>query len=398
MRRFLLPAIATLALLSLLTWAFLPRALVVETAAVETRPLTVEVTEDGEARIREVFTLSAPLAGKLQRIALHAGDSVTEGQTVARIGPAAPALLDARSRAVAEAAVAAAGAAVDLATAQVTQAEAALDYARTEADRSRALFDRAALSKRLLDNANLALLTAGATLQSARANLAVRQQELQSARAVLGTATPATEDCCNIPTPVAGRILRVLTENEQVVQPGTPILEIGDPANLEVVVNLLSRDAVRVIEGAPATIRAWGGADIPARVDRIEPAAVTKVSALGIEEQRVEVILSLTGDPAAWRGLGHGFRVVAGITVWQGEGVLSVPVAALFRDGSDWAVYTLRDGRARMQRVALGERNDTFAQVQDGLAAGDSVILHPGDAIAEGVRVTSPAPATPTDG
>ena len=389
MPRYLLPALATLALLAALTWAFLPRPLAVETATVEPRPLTVELVEDGEARIREVFTLSAPIAGQLQRIALHAGDAVTEGQTVARIGPAPPALLDARSRAVAEAAVAAAEAAVDLAAAQVTQAQAALDYAQTEADRSRALFDRAALSRRLLDNANLAQLTAGAALQSARASLAVRQQELQSARAVLGTGPTATDDCCDIPTPVAGRILRVLTEDEQVVQAGTPILDIGDPARLEVVVNLLSRDAVRVAEGAPATIRGWGGADIPARVERIEPAAVTEISALGIEEQRVETILTLTGDPAAWRGLGHGFRVIAGITVWQGQDVLSVPVPALFRDGSDWAVYTLRNGRARLQRIALGERNDAFAQVLDGLAAGDRVLLHPGDAIADGTRVSS---------
>jgi len=395
MPRHLLPGLAALALAGLLLWAFLPRPAPVELAEVAPRTVTVRIDEEGEARIREVFTVSAPIAGRLERIAFHAGDPVAAGQVVARIGPAAPALLDARSRAVAEAAVSAAAAAVDLAQAQVRQAQAALDFARAEAERSRALYERAALSKRLLDNAILAQLTAEAAVQSANASLAVRQRELESARAVLagGGGSGAADCCIGVETPVAGTILRVLTEDEQVVPPGTPIMEIGDPANLEVVVQLLSRDAVRVTPGAGAVIRGWGGPDLPATVDRIEPAAVTKVSALGIEEQRVEVVLSLTGDAQDRQGLGHGFRVIAGIRVWQGTDVLSVPVGALFRDGSDWAVYAVQDGRARLRRITLGERDDANAQVLDGLAQGDRVILHPGDAMADGLRVTADPPA-----
>jgi HlyD family secretion protein len=183
-------------------------------------------------------------------------------------------------------------------------------------------------------------------------------------------------------------VLRVLTEDEQVVQTGTPIMEIGDPANLQVVVHLLSRDAVRVQAGAKAQITGWGGAPLAALVARVQPVAVPKTSALGIEERRVEVVLDLQGDPASWHLLGHGFRVIAAITVWRGEDVLAVPVGALMRDGADWAAYVVRGGRAQMQIITLGERDETMAQVLTGLASGDQVILHPSDSISSGTRVT----------
>lgn len=388
MRRFV-PVLVALPVVALAVWAFIPRPVEVSTARVEPRTFEVAVEEEGEARIRDVFTVSATIAGKLRRITLHAGDPVFAQKTVvAVIGPAAPALLDARARAVAEAAVAAAQAAVDLARAQLTQAEATLDYAASEARRSQALYERSAISERVLDNAVLAQRTAQAALDSARANLAVRERELESAAAVLGAAETSNGDACcvDLVAPVSGRVLRVLTESEQVVQSGTPILEIGDPANLEIQVDLLSRDAVRVREGAEATITGWGGPPIPARVERIEPSATTKVSALGIDEQRVEVVLTLRGNPNDWRLLGHGFRVIARIGLWRGENVLSIPVGALFRDGSDWATFVLRDGRARLQVITLGERNDDLAQVLTGLAAGDRVVLHPSDLIADGVR------------
>lgn len=390
MRRMVLPVIVAVAAAGLLVWAFLPRPVAVETGEVALRSLVVEIEEEGEARIREVFVVSAPIAGRMQRIALHPGDSVTAGETVvARIGPAAPALLDARSRAVAEAAVAAAQAAVELARAQLAQAEAGRDFALAEAARSQALFERAALSRRVLDNAILARRTAEAAVASAEANLAMRERERDSAVAVIAAgAGGAAESCCiEVVTPVSGRILRVLAENEQLVQGGMPVLEIGNPGNMEVVVDLLSRDAVRVVEGAAARVTGWGGEPLPARVERIEPAAEVKVSALGIEERRVRVILALTGDAEARAALGHGFRALAAIEVWRGEEVLAVPVGALFRDGPDWAVYVLRDGRALLQRIVLGERNADLAQVLDGLAPGDRVILHPGDGLAGGRRV-----------
>lgn len=393
MRRLIL-AIAVLALLAGVVWAFLPRPVEVEVASIAPRTIQVIVAEEGEARIREVFTISATIGGKLRRIDLHAGDPVFAQKTVvAVIGPAAPALLDARARSVAEATRSAARSAVDLAVAQMAQAEAALEFKAAEAVRSRALFERSAISQRVLDTATLEQRTAQAAFDSAKANLAVRQRELESTEAVLGTGDPyGAEACClDIIAPVSGRVLRVLTENEQVVLPGTPIMEIGNPGNLEVTVDLLSRDAVRVRVGSDAQITGWGGASIAARVERIEPSARTRVSALGIDEQRVRVILNLRGDPADWRLLGNGFRVIAQINLWEGDGVLSVPVGALFRDGSDWATYVVQDGRAQLQIITLGERNESFAQVLSGVKAGDQVILHPSDRVADGAAVSSPS-------
>ena len=388
MRRSLL-ALAALIILGLVIWAFVPGPITVELARVAPATIDVVVEEEGEARIREVYTVSATIAGKLGRITLHAGDVVVADKTiVAAIGPAAPALLDARSRAIAQAGVAAASAAVDLASAQLAQAQATQAFMDTEARRAAQLFDKAALSERGLDNALLQQKTAAAAVDSARANLAVRGRELDSAKAALDPEGGVTECCVNLTAPVSGQVLRVLTEDEQVVQPGTPIMEIGDPANLQVVVHLLSRDAVRVQAGAKAQITGWGGPPLAAVVARVEPVAVPKTSALGIEERRVEVVLDLQGDPASWRLLGHGFRVIAAITVWRGQDVLAVPVGALMRDGADWASYVVRGGRAQMQIITLGERDETMAQVLTGLASGDQVILHPSDRITNGTRVT----------
>lgn len=388
MRR-LIPIAAVLAVLAFLVWAFLPRAVEVELADVVPRPLEVVVEEEGEARIREVFTVSATIAGKLQRIGLHAGDGVSEGEPVASIGPAAPVLLDSRARAVAEAAAAAAQAATELARAQLAQAEASRDFAQGEANRAVALFQKGAMSARAHDTAIREQRTAEAAVASAVANLAVREKELESALAMLRPDAPGNgSSCCvDILAPVSGKVLRVLTESEQVVQPGTPILELGDPGNLEIVVELLSRDAVRVAEGAAATVSGWGGPSVAAQVERVEPSAVTRVSALGIDEQRVTVVLRLTGAPDDWQGLGHGFRVIARIALWREEGVLTIPVGALFRDGPDWATYVVRDRRAEVQRIVLGERNEDYAQVLEGLAAGDRVILHPSDQVVPGVSV-----------
>lgn len=390
MRRLIL-AIAVLALLAGIVWAFMPRPVEVDVADIAPRTIEVAVTEEGEARIREVFTVSASIGGKLRRIDLHAGDPVFAQKTVvAVIGPAAPALLDSRARSVAEATKSAAQSAVELARAQMAQSEAALEFMTSEADRSAALYERAAISKRVLDAAVLEKKTAYAALDSAKANLAVRARELESAEAVLGTGDPygAAFCCVDIIAPVSGRVLRVLSENEQVVQPGAPIMEIGNPGNLEIAVDLLSRDAVRVREGSEAQITGWGGAPIAARVERIEPSARTKVSALGIDEQRVGVILNLRGDPADWQLLGHGFRVIAHINLWKGVGVLSIPVGALFRDGSDWATYVVQDGRAQLHILTLGERNESFAQVLSGVKAGDQVILHPSDLVADGITIS----------
>ena len=390
MRRAILLLLA-LATLGLAVWALMPRPVEVEVATVTARTITVTVTEEGEAEIREVFTVSAPIAGRMQRIGLHAGDAVTAGDAVAMLGPVAPALLDARSRAVAEAGLAAAEAAVELAKAQLAQAEAALAFRVTEADRSIALFDRGAIPRHQLDFALLERDTATALVDSARATAAMRARERDSAAAVLDGVGAGAEQACCVPVtaPVSGRVLRVLTEDDQVVAAGTPLLALGDPGDLVLRVDLLSRDAVRVRPGAPTLITGWGGPDLVAEVAQIEPTAVTRTSALGIDEQRVEVVLRLTGDPKDWQGLAHGYRVVAQISVLTVQDALAIPIGALFRDGADWATFVVRDNRARIQTIVLGERDDTHSQVLEGLKPGDQVILHPSDRVLDGTAVAA---------
>jgi HlyD family secretion protein len=371
-----------------LAWAFWPRPLAVETATIALRDISVAVEEEGKSRIREMFTVSAPITGQVLRIDLHPGDAVVQGETVVvSLRPAAPGLLDARLKRVAEAAAASARASVGLAAAEVKQAEAQLTFIRTELDRAERLSRQGTISDRALDKARLDVSTAAAALDSARASLDVRQKELERAEAALIENGSSEGPCCTeIRAPVTGRILRVLTESEQVVPAGTPLMEIGDPGDVEIVVDVLSRDAVEIRPGAKAVIDNWGGPPLPATVQRVEPSAVTKISALGIEEQRVAVVLDLNGTQGQ-DALGDGFRVVARITVWEGKNLVAVPVAALFRQGGDWAVYVVANGQAELRLVELGRRNGALAEVKAGLAAGDVVVLHPSDQMADGVAV-----------
>ena len=392
LRRIIL-IIILLAAAAGLIWAFWPRPLVVETEAIAARDITVAVEEEGKSRIREVFAVSAPIAGQVLRNNLHPGDEVVKDDTVVvSIRPAAPGLLDARLKRVAEAAAASARASVGLAEAEVKQAEAQLTFIKTELDRAERLSRQGTISDRALDKARLDVATAAAALDSAKASLTVRERELQRAEAALIENEASEGPCCtDIKAPVTGRILRVLAESEQVVQAGTPLLEIGDPKDIEIIAEVLSRDAVEIRPGAAAVIDNWGGPPLNATVRRVDPSAVTKVSALGIEEQRVPVILDLADSPEAG-SLGDGFRVVARITVWEGKGRVAVPVAALFRQGGDWAVYTVADGQAALRLVQLGRRNAAFAEVTSGLDVGDTVILHPSDQMADGVAVTPAMP------
>ncbi len=396
MLRRLLTVLIAIAVAGAAAWALWPRPVAVETAAVARQAIEVAVEEEGKSRIREVFTVSAPSSGQMLRVNLHAGDEVVKGETiVASIRPADPGLLDARTRRVAEAAIDAARAAVDLAAAEVRQSEAQLAFAKSELERATSLVRRGTISERAFEKAKLDVESAEAALESVKASQMVRRRELERAEAALieddGGGGGST--CCiEVRAPVSGRVLRVLTESEQVVQAGTPLVEIGDPADIEIVAELLSRDAVQIREGAPALIEGWGGPPLRASVDRIDPSAVTKVSALGIEEQRVSVVLRLDGKPGDWAALGHGFRVVARITLWKGEGLVSVPIGALFRQGADWAAYAVEDGVARLRLLELGVRNADVAEVKAGLAEGDIVILHPSDQVADGVSVNAQVP------
>lgn len=389
MLRRLFTILILLAVAAALAWAFWPRPIPVETAEISRHDIRVTVEEEGKSRIREVFTVSSPISGQVLRTNLHAGDEVVKDETViASIRPAAPGLLDARLKRVAEAAAAAASASVGLAEAEVKQAEAQLTFLKTELARAERLSRQGTISERALDKARLDVDTAAATLDSAKASLTVRQRELQRAEAALIETGASEGPCCTeIKAPETGRILRVLAESEQVVQAGTPLIEIGDPTDIEIVTDVLSRDAVQIAPGAEAMIDNWGGPPLQAKVRRVEPSAVTKVSALGIEEQRVSVILDLESSEPESAALGNGFRVVARITLWEGKNLLAAPVAALFRQGGDWAAYAVAGGKAVLRKLDLGARNDSWAEVKGGLAAGEQVILHPSDQMTDGLAV-----------
>ena len=244
-----------------------------------------------------------------------------------------------------------------------------------------------------MERARIDVDTRRAAVARAKSNLEVHKRELESGQARLIGPEEAWKGevpvgcCVTVRSPVSGRVLRLIQESERVVLPGTPLVDIGDPGNLELVVEYLSTDAVKVREGAKATVEGWGGAPLTAKVTRVEPAGFTKVSALGIEEQRVRVILELLNAGEAVERLGHEFRVVVKIQVYDSAKALRVPISALFRKADSWAVFTVERGRARSVPVAIGQRNTTFAEVVRGLAEGAVVLLHPSDRIAEGVRV-----------
>jgi HlyD family secretion protein len=391
-KRMMLAGLAV-AVAAAFAYALAPRPAEIDSATVQRGDLRVTADEEGRTRIREIYSVSAPTAGRIRRITLHPGDEVRKDETVvATIEPAVPSFLDVRARRELEALVAAAEAAVNLADAEVRQAEVELGFAQADLQRARSLIQRDVVSQRNLQRAEADFETRKAAVARAVAGRDLRRRELDSARARLigpdnaaATATPA--GCCvPILAPANGRVLRILKESEQVVQQGVPILEIGDPADIEIVVELLSTDAVRIAPGAAATIDGWGGPPLPARVLRIDPAGFKKVSALGIEEQRVEVVLTPDGSPQQRARLGHDFHVFSRIEVTTRRDAILLPLGALFRTGDRWTVYVFSEGRARLRRVEIGERNTHAAEVMAGLEPGERVILHPSDRVGDGVR------------
>jgi HlyD family secretion protein len=376
-----------------LLWVFRPSAVAVDLVEVARGPLAVSVSDEGETRVRDMYVVSAPVTGHLRRIDLEAGDSVVADQTVvAQIEPSDPTFLDVRSAAEARAGVDAAAAARTHAEAQVRRAQAELEFAQSELERIRALARSHTVSENDLDSAERRAKTTDAALAEARAELKVRQSEYQVARARL--MPPASRrgasgcDCVSVYSPVSGDVLQVLTESEGVVQSGAPLVEIGDPDKLEIVVDLLSADAVRVRPGQRAIIEAWGGTrPLEGVVRRVEPFGFTKVSALGIEEQRVNVVIDIREPRQQWERLGHGYRVEPRIVLWESRDVLKVPLSALFRQGQQWAVFVAQDRRAVLRPVDIGHENGLEAEVVSGLEAGERVVLHPGDRVSPGARL-----------
>jgi HlyD family secretion protein len=395
LKRLLFWAPFALVLAVALAWLFRPAAVAVDLVTVDRGPLAVSISDEGETRVRDVYSVSAPVPGRMRRVELEVGDEVVADRTVvARIEPSDPSFLDVRSAAEARAGVDAAAAARVHAEAQVRRAQAELEFANAEFARIRELARSHTVSANDLDAAQRRARTAEAALAEARAERKVRESEYQVARARLVTPATARQrtadcDCVTVYSPVSGTVLRIVTESEGVVPSGAPLVEVGNPDQLEIVVDLLSADAVRVVPGQRVVIEAWGGDQpLAGKVRRIEPFGFTKVSALGIEEQRVNVRIDIEDPRERWQRLGHGYRVEPRIMLWEADDVLRVPLSALFRQGDRWAVFVERDGRAELRQVDIGQENGLEAEVRSGLEPGERVVLHPGDRVAPGARLT----------
>jgi HlyD family secretion protein len=386
--RVVLP-LAGLALLAALLWLVLrEEPLAVETAPVAGGPFTATVAEDGQTRVRHRHTVSAPVAGRVLRPSLRPGDAVAAGDVVAEMLPADPAPLDPRARREAEQRVAVAEALVAEAVARRERADAEAAQAQADAERARTLAARGVVAEQQAERAVLAALAAARDARAAALRLDAARHEAGQARIALwrgAEANGAPRERIEIRAPAAGRVLRVQQESEAVVAAGTPLMDIADPADLEVVVELLTTDAVALPPGAEASIEAWGGPrPLAARLRLAEPGGFTRVSALGVEEQRVRVVLDLLAPHEQRPTLGDGFRVTARIVTEHRPRALLVPVHALFRRGADWAVFVVANGRAEERRVELAARNDRVAVVQRGLAEGERVVLFPPAALADG--------------
>ena len=388
LRRHWRAAMVALVVAGLAVVAFWPETMEVDVASVTKGPLRVTVDEDGETRVRERFVVSAPVAGKLQRIQLEPGDPVTRGRTVvARIAPAEASLIDPRTRSELTAAIEAARAALGESEAERDRAAATLERAQTALRRQETLVAAGASARDDLEAAQTTVRTAGSAVRAAEFAVDRARRELQGAQARL-TAPPSSGRVVTVLAPVDGMVLKRLRESETVVPVGEALVEIGDPKQLEIVADLLSTDAVRVPPGARVLIERWGGGHtLDGRVRRVEPSGFLKVSALGVEEQRVNVIVDFAQPEAAARALGDAYRVEVRVVVADVADALKVPVGTLFRRGNDWAAFVVESGRARLQIVQVGERNNEEAQITSGLSAGQEVVLHPPDTLVDGARI-----------
>jgi len=374
-----------------LAYGFMPRAVPVDVAEVKRAPLAVTVEEEGKTRVRERYTVSAPVAGYVRRIGLDAGDAVKAGQMLAVIEPARAVALDPRTRAQAQAQASAARAALAVAEENARAAAAAAQLARQERVRAESLRQSNFVSAQALDVAITAEARARAADQGAQHAVRVARFDLETALAAVagtGRLKNGGADVVQGRAPADAHVLRLLQKSEGAVAAGQPLLEIGDPASLEVEVEVLSTHAVKIAPGSKVILDRWGGErPLEGRVRVVEPSGFTKISALGVEEQRVRVIVDFSSPREAWARLGDGYRVEARFVLWEGKDVLQLPTSALFRQGEGWAAFVIDGRRARLVPVGIGQRAGLATEVAAGLKAGDRVVAHPDETIKDGVRV-----------
>jgi HlyD family secretion protein len=373
-------------------WFLMPRPVPVETVAVTRGHFAATVDEDGKTRVRERYVVAAPLAGRLTRVALKAGDKVASDDVIATIMPPPAPLLDPRSRREAEERLGTAEAARERSRATVERAQAQAGQAKTDLDRTLTLVAQGAATVQARERAELVQRVADRDLRAAEFQDHAVAHEVDQAKALLaryqdGADTPIER--WNITAPVSGVVQKVVQESETVVPSGAPLLEIGDPRDLEIVTDVLSVDAVEIRPGADVAIEHWGGPGVlSGRVRRIEPAAFTKVSTLGVEEQRVNVLIDVLSPREQWAGLGDGYQADTRITVFTRDDIEIIPAGALFRRGDVWSVYVAADGRAQLRTVDLERRSGRFAAVRKGLTQGEQVIVYPSDQVSPGVRIS----------
>jgi HlyD family secretion protein len=393
-KRIVVWAVIGLLIVAGVIYAFVPRALTVDLITVEPGPMIVTVDEEAETRIHDVFVMSAPVAGHMRRIEIHVGDEVVANETVlAQIEPSDSQFLDPRSEAQARAAVQAAESARALARARIEEAAAEHEYAIAERRRAKELIVDGTISERDADAAERAYKMSRASLATAQAALQMSEFELQQAQAQLLSPAETQVDredcaCVTVTAPVSGQVLRIVNPSERVVA-SDALVEIGNAQDLEIVADYLSTDAVLIEVGQSVIVDNWGGSvPLEGVVRRVEPFGFKKISALGIEEQRVNVIIDFKSPVEALAKLGHGYQVESRVVLWEEASALFVPLTALFREQDSWALFVVENGRAALRQVEIGRRNNLNAQVVSGLANGDRVILHPSDRILHGVRVT----------
>ena len=382
-----------LATAALVVWAVMPGAVPVEIAPVTKGKFVASVDEDGKTRVRERYVVAAPLAGRLGRIRFKVGDRIKVDDAVAAITPSPAPLMDPRTRQEVGERLGAAEANLERARAVVERSRAQSNQANTDLKRTQTLADRGAATAQALEHAELAVRLADRDLRAAEFLDHAAEHELSQMRALLarysgdGNANEPPESW-NVTAPVSGVVLRVAQESETIVQPGTPLLDVGDPHDLEIVVDVLSTDAVEIRPGADVAIVHWGGqAALSGRVRRVEPAAFTKISTLGVEEQRVNVLVDITSPAQDWAKLGDAYQVDAQITVFTQDDAAIIPAGALFRRGDKWNVFVVKDGRAQTRDVRVVRRSGRLAAIASGLEEGDMVIVYPSDRVASGVRV-----------
>lgn len=383
----------TAAVVAVIAWSFRPQPVPVDLASVSRGSLRVTIDEEGITRVRARYIVSAPVAGRLRRIELDPGDPVTASRTIlATFLPATPTLLDTRTRAEAEARVKTAQALREQAAVSLQRARDEAAFAQNELKRQREVAKYGGITDERLAAAELEARTSDAQIRASELALQAAAHELEASRAVLlQIAAPSASGSPGLLTlrsPISGVVLRLHQQSETLVPAGAPLIEVGNPADLEVVVDLLSADAVKVRPGFSALLSGWGGdTALRGKVRLVEPSGFTKVSALGVEEQRVNVLVDFDEERARSIELGDGYRVEVGVIIWERERVLKVPTGALFRAGNEWAIFTLREGRAVQTMVQIGQRNAVEAELLSGLSEGDTVLVHPGDTVQNGVAI-----------